>query len=229
MDSQLLPFQLFDQEAGVQVVERRLPHWSQAGAICFITWRTVDSMPKAVVEQWYDDRARWLRNHGIDPQNPDWRRELQGLDPKIARPFLHAIWHRWHDALDTCLGACVLRQPELASIVAKSLRHFDGERYLLCDFVVMPNHVHVLVAFPGEDAMLAQCESWKHFTATQINRHLRQKGRFWQQDAFDHLVRTEPQFEFLRGYIAANPGKAGLRAGEYVHYSRDLGVTSRGA
>ena len=85
-------------------------------------------------------------------------------------------------------AACALRQTELAKIVADSLRHFDGDRYALLDFVVMPNHVHLLATFPDKASMLEQCESWKHFTATRINRRLGTKGRFWQQDAFDHLV-----------------------------------------
>jgi type I restriction enzyme R subunit len=92
----------------------------------------------------------------------------------------------------------------------------------LLDFVVMPNHVHLLASFPGENAMLTQCESWKHFTATKINRHFQRKGRYWQQDGFDHLVRSEEQLRFLRRYIAANPERAGLTAGKYLHYSRAL-------
>ncbi len=115
-----------------------------------------------------------------------------------------------------------MRSPVLAQIVAASLRHFDGDRYELTDFVVMPNHVHVLAAFLDEKAMLEQCESWKHYTATQINRHLGRKGRFWQQDGFDHLVRTAGQFDYLRLYIAENPNKAKLREGEFVHYSKNL-------
>jgi len=78
------------------------------------------------------------------------------------------------------------------------------------DFVVMPNHVHLLAAFPDEGSMLAQCESWKHYTATKINRFLGRSSRFWQQDGFDHLVRSVEQFEYLRAYIADNPRRAHL-------------------
>ena len=104
--------------------------------------------------------------------------------------------------------------------MADSLLHFDGDRYDLTDFVVMPNHVHVLVAFPDESSMLAQCDSWKHFTTTQINRALGRKGRFWQQDGFDHLVRSVEQFEYLRRYIAENPRRANLQLGEFRHFSK---------
>lgn len=210
------------------IVERRLPHWSQAGAVCFITWRTADSMPKAVVDKWYADRTAWLQRYGINPEHRDWRRQFLQKDPQAAREFLDHFWNRWQDDLDCCHGACVLRQSELAQIVRDSLLHFDGDRYLMLDFVVMPNHIHMLAAFPDEDAMVAQCESWKHFTATQINRRLKQRGRFWQQEAFDHLVRTERQFEYLRRYIANNGAKAGLRPGEYRLYSMSDG-SSRGA
>jgi type I restriction enzyme R subunit len=114
------------------------------------------------------------------------------------------------------------RRNELAQIVDKSLLHFDGDPYELTDFVVMPNHVHLLAAFRDERFMLAQCDSWKHFTAVQINRALGRKGRFWQQDGFDHLVRSAEQFDFLRTYIAGNPKKARLRPGEFIYWTKQL-------
>ncbi|MGL6096333.1 MAG: transposase [Fimbriiglobus sp.] len=111
--------------------------------------------------------------------------------------------------------------------MTRSLHRFDGERYALFDYVVMPNHVHLLAAFPEADAMHRQCASWKHFTAALLNVALRRAGRFWESESFDHLVRTEGQFRYLRRYIAENPAKAGLRAGEYAHYSRpDVGRAS---
>ncbi len=215
-----IPLQVFDPGASVAIVERKLPHWLQAGTICFITWRTLDSLPQSVLDSWFADRARWLHRHGINAADPSWRSALEKLDRESVAEFLQIFWNRWHDALDECSGECVLRQSELADEVAKSLTHFDGNRYLLLDYVVMPNHVHLLASFASEDAMLGQCESWKHYTAKQINCKLGRRGRFWQQDGFDHLVRSEEQFEFLRRYIASNPTRARLRAGEYLHYAR---------
>ena len=116
----------------------------------------------------------------------------------------------------------MLRRPELGKIVAGSLQKFDGDRYDLTDFVVMPNHVHVLAAFPDEESMMAQCESWKHYMASKINKALGERGRFWQQDGFDHLVRSPEQFDYLRRYIADNPKKAKLRLGEFIHCSKPL-------
>ncbi|MBI5395907.1 MAG: transposase [Verrucomicrobia bacterium] len=209
----------FDPYDRIAIIGRKLPHWSQAGTICFITWRTHDSIPKAVLEEWLADRDRWLVSHGILPSMPDWNARLAQLSPALIAEFHNTLSARWQDSLDACHGECVLRRPELAEIVSKSLLHFDGDRYAMLDFVVMPNHVHLLATFSDEEAMLAQCESWKHFMATQINKRLGGSGRFWQQDAFDHLVRHEAQFERLRQYIAENPSKAKLKAGEFVHYS----------
>jgi putative transposase len=123
---------------------------------------------------------------------------------------------------DDCHGACVLKLPNIGRIVADSFWYFDGVRYELTDFVVMPNHVHVLAAFPDESSILVQCDSWKHFTASEMNRELKRKGRFWQQDGFDHLVRSVEQFDFLRRYIANNPMRVGLAESEYIHWTRQM-------
>jgi putative transposase len=212
--------QVFDPKQDVAIVERRLPHWSQAGTISFITWRTWDSMPEKVINVWQAERNDWLRRNGIDPFSRYWEASLERLPADQQREFHSFIADRWNDHLDALHGACVLKQRALASIVADSLRHFDGVRYDLMDFVVMPNHVHLLAAFPDEKSMLAQCDSWKHFTATRINRFLGRTGRFWQQDGFDHLVRSVEQFEYLRFYLADNPKRAQLREDEFIHESK---------
>jgi len=222
----------FDRESDFTVIDRRLPHWSQAGAVAFITWRTDDSMPASVLESWHRERAAWLETRGIDVKDPAWKELLNELGENVAREFKDIFWNRWHDALDECYGSCLLKKAEIALQVAQSLHYFDGQRYALFDFVVMPNHVHVLAAFPDECSMLTQCKSWKHFTARQVNRLTGKQGRFWQQDGFDHLVRSEMQFNYFRRYIAANPVRAKLPNGEFLHFSKalsELKKASRGA
>ena len=220
MSAELWRLQVFDPAGEYAVVERKLPHWSQAGTICFITWRTIDSMPANVLSRWHAERDDWLRRHGINPAGNEWRNRLGQLDQQTRNEFNRTFSERWHRHLDDCHGACVLRQPDIAKIVADSLLHFDRQRYEMTDFVVMPNHVHLLAVFADEDGMLKQCDSWKHFTARQINQQLKSSDRFWQQDGFDHLVRSTEHFEAIRRYIADNPKYAGLNAGEYVHYSK---------
>ena len=95
---------------------------------------------------------------------------------------------------------------------------FHGDRLLIHAAVVMPTHVHLLAAFATAEMMKEQCDSWLHYTARQINRQIGGKGKFWQQEPFDHLVRTVGQYEYLRRYIADNPCKAGLKPGEYLYH-----------
>ncbi len=134
----------------------------------------------------------------------------------MQREFHETFSREYLEFLDRGLGECVLRQPELAQIVMDSLRYFDGQRYHLGDLVVMPNHVHVLTCLRGTTEIERQCYSWKKFTATQINRRLHRQGRFWQEESFDHLVRTVEQLDAICRYIASNPIKAGLHEGEYI-------------
>jgi REP element-mobilizing transposase RayT len=212
----------FDPRAEYAVFERRLPHWAQPGVLCFITWRTEDSIPDTVLKNWRDERQQWLRQHAINPFATDWRQEIEALGSDARHDFYDRFSARWHDYLDAGHGACVLKQPELAIIVADSLTKFDGERYELTDFVIMPNHIHLLAAFPTERAMLEQCENWKHFQAVQINRRIGSSGRFWQQDGFDHLIRSEEQFYNRRTYIADNPRKANLASDQFICWRKDL-------
>ena len=217
--------QFFDRAAPFAVVERALPHWLQSGTVCFITWRTWDSMPSGWIEGWLAERANWLRSHGVDPEVDDWRRRLRNLPQHLLAEFNRVFPRRWEVTLDQCHGSCPLRAPALAATVGENLRFFDGARYHLTDFVVMPNHVHLLAAFPDEAEMLAQCQAWKRYTAVRLNRELGRSGHFWQSDSFDHLVRDEEHFAKFRQYIRENPKRAGLKDGEYLWYSATDGET----
>ena len=215
-----MQFEFFDPQGEVSIVYRRLPHWDQPGVLCFITWRTADSIPESVLRRWRVERAVWLRQQGIDPHSPGWRDQLRLLSAAARQDYHTRFTRPWMECLDACHGKCVLRSPELSSIVADNLMHGDGQEYELSDFVVMPNHVHVLAQFNSEGGMQRCCRNWKHFTALRINQALMQSGQFWQVESFDHLVRSPEQYEFLRRYIAQNPLAAGLKEGEYRHYAR---------
>lgn len=212
----------FDPKAPVSITHTSLPHWSQAGTISFITWRAADSIPRDLAEKWIAERNSWLEKQGIDSFLNDWREKLSRLNKEKTNFYFQNFMKRWNHELDRCKGRCVLRQRTISQIVVDSLIKFDGDRYELLNFVIMPNHVHLLAAFPDEESMVKQCKSWKRFTAKKINEKLRSKGRFWQSDSFDHLVRSRFQLEALHQYIADNPVKAGLKDGEFrlMHQER---------
>lgn len=216
-----MPFELFDRKQDFSIRQANLPHWYQPGVTYFVTFRTADSVPDALAAQWRRAKANWLRMHGIDADSDDWKTALVQLPAEIEQEFHQEFTEEFDRYLDRGFGSCLLRRSDLASIVGESLRSFDGTRYHLGDFVVMPNHVHLLCCLIGDANMEARCESWKHFTARTINAMTSRSGRFWQSESFDHLVRSPEQFDRFRRYIADNPKKARLKSGEFLYYCRD--------
>jgi type I restriction enzyme R subunit len=207
--------QLFDPQAEVFKTEHHLPHWAQAAAITFVTMRLRDSIPAEVIERWDRERLDFLRRHGIVTN--DWRVGCQQLDPVERKAFRKHFERARQDTLDTCLGDCILRQSDAAGEVAAALTRFDNDRYVLGDTVIMPNHVHFLIAFKDPDRLRRQCGEWMRYTARRINTRFHRLGSLWYAEPFDHLVRSERQLGYLRHYIAQNHVRAGLSEGEFLY------------
>ena len=108
-------------------------------------------------------------------------------------------------ALDAGYGACFLADPRVARLVVDSLRHFDGDRYRLHAWCVMPSHVHVVVTPLGPNSLSSIVHSWKSFTANRANRQLGGSGSFWMQEYFDRAVRDERHFRAAVEYYRVQP------------------------
>jgi putative transposase len=92
-------------------------------------------------------------------------------------------------------------------IIVSILRHFDGQRFELFAFVVMPDHVHVLVR-PCEGYLLHELvHSWKSYSAYRLQMEGGREGRIWQEDYFDRIMRDEAEFIEKAQYILNNPLK----------------------
>jgi len=89
--------------------------------------------------------------------------------------------------------------------VCDALIFFDGDRYRLHSYVVMPNHVHVLVELLGENKTGDVLHSWKRHTANQINKLIGGSGKFWQHESFDRIIRDKEHYNNVLRYIANNP------------------------
>ncbi|MBI1320282.1 MAG: transposase [Candidatus Hydrogenedens sp.] len=122
--------------------------------------------------------------------------------------------------LDACHGSCVLREAWAADLVESALLHFDGERYRMMAWVVMPNHVHALFEPLARSKVAEIVESWKKFTSRRINAQLPagsaalQSGtgpqRLWQREYWDRYIRDERHLHETIEYIHSNPVTAGL-------------------
>lgn len=231
--------ELFDSGQEYAVHYRLRPHWAQTNSIVFVTFRTKDSIPVEVLKRWDLEKQDWVdrvlsANHQSRREiaiestesrsdrsavniREHWSDRLQFLTPRQRREFDFTFNRCREKKLDESLGDCELKHPEIAKIVADSLLFFDGDRYHMGDFIVMPNHVHLLAAFSSPEMMERQYRSWLHYTATKINKRFNRTGHFWQQEPFDHLVRSIEQYEYLRRYIEQNPRKAKLKEGEFFY------------
>lgn len=159
-----------------------LSHRDEPGLTQFVTFRLSDSFPLELRDEW---------------------EKLLCIEDDRERRTQVEAW------LDLGHGACHLRDERIAQFVEEALRKFDGQRYRLLAFVLMPNHVHVLFEV-GEVPMAKVVQSWKQFTATRVNKLLGQTGAFWQSDYWDTYMRDAEHEERTIRYIRNNPVKAGL-------------------
>jgi putative transposase len=196
--------QFFNPYADIRETENRLPHWQQVGAVYFVTFRLGDAVPYRLHTQWEYDRKAWLCYHP-EPWALEIKREY---DERFSRVM--------EDWLDAGLGSCLLRQPSCAKLVAETLEYFENVRVTMISYVVMPNHVHALFVQNPEWTLEKIMQSWKRFSAREINKLRERAGKFWQRDYFDRLVRDEQHFANCVRYIRRNPQKARLNPNEYV-------------
>ena len=157
-----------------------------------ITFRLADSLPEKVLHSMKPPRG---------PSSRSYHRRIERY-------------------LDTGVGTCALQDSRIAKLVENALVHFHGVRYYLLAWVIMPNHVHVVIETIHGHALSEVVQSWKSFTAKMANQILRRRGRFWQRDYFDRAIRDERHLRAAVEYIHFNPCKAGLAdAPEHWPYS----------
>lgn len=109
-----------------------------------------------------------------------------------------------------------LTTPRVASFIIEHLRHFDGERYLLYDYTVMPDHVHVILKPLTDGARAISLSrimhSMKSYLAHRINEEAGREGPLWQDETYDHIIRNQAEYEDCAQYIFENPHTKGLIA-----------------
>ena len=182
----------FSYIAETDVRRHNLPHLGQRGVIVFITFRLADSMPSELLSKWRGERETWLAAHPEpwdDATAQEYAREFQGRIEK------------W---LDAGHGVCILARTDCNRIVSDALEYFNGKRYVLHSYIVMPNHVHVLMELPSRVELPRILHSWKSFIAKKICEVVGASGPVWQRDYFDRLVRSEEHYRHCLDYIRKN-------------------------
>ena len=179
-----------------------LPHIKREGGTYFVTFRLHGTLPAELIRQLKAEREVIIEQ-ALSAKRP------------LTWPEQEELFRWYSTRVDTYLdaghGECFLKQPAIADLVADALRFFDGERYALHAWVVMPNHAHAVVWPKCPVTLSTILHSWKSFTATEANKVLDQVGKqFWQTESYDHLIRDDMDLARCCEYTIMNPVKAGL-------------------
>jgi putative transposase len=170
-----------------------LPHFDAGQISQSIKFRLADALPQDKLDQ----LAQELVVMPGSTQATERRRKIE----------------QWMDA---GMGCCALRHPQVAALMQETLQKFDGERYRLIAWCIMPNHVHVLIEPLVSLPRIVQ--SWKSFTGRWALSHSAELGlgapshAFWMRDYWDRYIRDERHLLAVIDYIHENPVSAGLCA-----------------
>jgi REP element-mobilizing transposase RayT len=184
----------------------RLPHWEKEEGHYFITFHLADSLPLSV-------RTKIAERHRILEAAQKDNAHLLPEQNALLAAYSRA---RIEEYFDRGSGSCPFIDHRIAGMMAAALRFGEAKRYRPLAWCVMPNHVHVVVRlFPGQE-LANVVKAWKNFSAKAANHALGRKGRFWQREYYDRLIRNGDELGRAIRYIVENPAKAGLKNWPWV-------------
>jgi putative transposase len=169
----------------------RLPHFNGNDTYQFISYRLIDSLPGSILNK--------LTDNNKDENDSEYRKSLEQL-------------------MDNGYGSCILNIDECANTIIENWHYFDTKRYRLIAYVIMPNHVHLLIQLLAGEILSRVIHSWKSYTSHEIKKILRllenddlfNQGGIWQREYWDRFIRSEEHLYNIITYIHHNPVKAGL-------------------
>ena len=178
-----------------------LPLLDQQGKLQFVTFRCIDSIPLKLQTELKQLKQDFERNH-----SKPWTIET-------LKGYRELIGKREEELLDAGCGKCYLKIPGIRKFVDDALCHFNGRRYDLHSYVIMPNHVHVLLTMLDNHFIATTLESLKRFTGMMINKATGENGKFWDGQNYCRMIRNQDHYDAVRNYINKNP--RGLKRGEF--------------
>jgi REP element-mobilizing transposase RayT len=148
-------------------------------------------VPESLIDGWKTELSRKIDLPPSDPRKAQLRKRIAKYE-------------------DAGHGSCWLRDRCIAEVVVDALLQFDGERYSLVAWCVMPNHVHAIAELKEEWPLAGLLHSWKSFTAHKANKILNRSGEFWFREYHDRYIRDEEHLRTAIEYVENNPVKACL-------------------
>ena len=211
-----------------ELTRRRRPHFQPLEAKLFVTFRLVDSVPKAI-GQHYKANRRWVRDQLRRAQLSDAADRSTASGNWLAR--VEELDREWFIKCETILhrhliGPHWMRDDSIAAKVAENLHRLNGDAYRLDAFSIMSNHVHTVFKPLVSAAVMEQIlrapdcvdrvpalskimQAIKGRSARECNLILGRTGSFWEHESFDRVVRAG-KFDTTVRYVLQNPVKAGI-------------------
>ncbi|NOX16682.1 MAG: hypothetical protein GXO87_00155 [Chlorobi bacterium] len=173
---------------------RNLPHIYKPFSSYFITFRLKGSLP---LQKLYELKQKYDR---LEPKTKEEKYEN-----------LRNFFVEYDELLHKNKNLIFLKEKQIAEIVKSCIHYYDGKKYNLFCFTIMPNHVHQIFHLPNDkDCISDIMKGIKGYSAYQINKVFNKKGGVWQEESYDHIVRDEDELFALIEYTLMNPVKAGL-------------------
>ena len=164
---------------------RNLPHLYFEYGIYFVTFRLFGSLPRNVLFE---------------------------INSSMEDDESKMLFKKYDDMLDSGnWESKYLANDEIAAKVKYCIHYSDGEEYNLICYSIMSNHVHILFELLENNKGLSKImQSIKGISARESNKLLNRKGKFWQDESYDRLVRNENEFYRIVKYVLMNSVNADL-------------------
>jgi REP element-mobilizing transposase RayT len=201
----------FDPRLALRNYKGNLPYWTQAGASYFMTFRLNDALPNRVIDQYLREQEAWRVRLQFEREQLG---DLAGETGQEYEAFQIRAYRSFETILDEGLGSCVFKDPIQRQIVTEVLLQFHGDHYMAHSFVVMPNHLHLVVKpLDGqnpENLLLF----WMKAVALRLGQNVQVKGGLWHVDTWIRMIRNEEHWLRAMRYTLKNPEHAKLPHGQ---------------
>lgn len=180
---------------------RSLPHIQPLNGIFNICFRLADSLPISAIKRLREERAEELKL---------FKARESTMPPFEALRQKARIYDRYFGKYDQLLnnpqsGPTFLKNQDIAEITKSAIHFWDGKKFRLICYCIMPNHVHLMLD-SCQDQLYKILGSIKQYSATQANLQLKRTGQaFWHRESYDNLIRTERDLTTKLNYILRNP------------------------
>lgn len=185
---------------------RHLPHILPLDGMFHVVFRVKGSIPTAILDK-FSAEFQEKKLNIVAKSKIEREKLLFNLNQEYFEEFEHYL-HQEKEG--------VLSDHKIACIVKNAMFFHDTSKYSLVAYSIMPNHVHLMVMNVRQH-LSSIMQSVKGYSAYAINKLSAVHGTFWQDENYDHMIRSRNEMAETIKYILNNPIKSGL----CDHYSED--------